>query len=260
MARHSGQDQPIDCAFCAQTLGQCGMFGVDCDNLPRLGGLGDQRTANSQRLLVGQGEDSPSSQSRQRCHSPVDPVIPLSTASHGIAATQLPHPAQRRCGGGLYLSTAQPRRLASAYSASWRSWTVVARLTATICAALSNTCRANSAISSLQRPSPPPGTDWDDPRRPPRPVFRSSRCCPRSPRHARGKCDSWTCHIHAPRFALWQLGGGIGGVGELWISDPEVRRCSLVPGRPHQPRTRSARTVFHRLGPGSSIWNQAWPR
>ena len=58
------------------------MFGVDCNNLPRLGGLGDQRTANHQRLLVGQGEDSPSSQGSQRCRQPGGSRDPV---EHGIA-------------------------------------------------------------------------------------------------------------------------------------------------------------------------------
>ena len=96
--------------------------------------------------LLAKARIRPARRAASVAASPVDPVIPLSTASHGIAATSAAASGPATMRGSRTSPTAQPRRLASAYSASWRSWTVVARLTATICAALSNTCRANSAI------------------------------------------------------------------------------------------------------------------
>jgi hypothetical protein len=54
-----GKDQPIDLGRSAapKTLSEGRVLGVDSDDLTRLGGPGNQRSAHHQRLFVGQSED-----------------------------------------------------------------------------------------------------------------------------------------------------------------------------------------------------------
>jgi hypothetical protein len=63
-----GQHQPPDLGSPPgpQALGDGRVLGVDRDDLPGLGPAGDQRAADDQRLLVGQGQRPPGVQRGQR--------------------------------------------------------------------------------------------------------------------------------------------------------------------------------------------------
>ena len=66
--------------------------------------------------------------------SPAEPVIALSTTSQASPASSAAASGPATMRGSRVFPCAQPRRCASAYRASWRSWTAVARVTPTTAA------------------------------------------------------------------------------------------------------------------------------